>query len=163
AQRVQGRRVDIAIDDVIAANGERVPSADDVRQDYWREVQVVLISPRDTVDSSTPRALIARINQARLGWEAWNLEATEPRPAAFRVGTEDRFTDGFEDETGWIPNPDGNDSATGATWERGTPEATQVLRRVLQAGGAHGGEAAWATGIAATARGNRANLVTGGH
>lgn len=273
AQTVQGTRVDITIDDVIAANGERVPGADSVRQDYWREAQVVITKPGETPDSPNPRALIARINQARLWWEAWNLEASQhrlvictqvtgdcgdarsdvgaitlptkapttgplpfvvdltndgarpatgvkatleltvgdqPRPAmtkmvgtvapgasapqtfnvdlrgvpcgteiklkattqsdfhysrgrsAFLVGTEDKYSDGFESDSGWTTNPDGNDTSTGATWERGMPESTEILRRVLQPAGAHGGMAAWATGVAAAGKGNRVNLVSGG-
>ena len=34
------------------------------------------------------------------------------------------YTDTFETATGWTANPDGTDTATTGTWERGDPEAT---------------------------------------
>jgi hypothetical protein len=77
-QTVSGSRVDITIDDVIAANGvRRVPT--DERQDYWREAEVIILAPNETPASPRVQALAARINRARLFWEQWNLEASRER------------------------------------------------------------------------------------
>jgi MYXO-CTERM domain-containing protein len=81
---------------------------------------------------------------------------------SFLVGAQEKFTDGFEDDSGWKVNPDGDDSELGATWERGTPEASTILRALVQPAGAHSGEGAWATGLAATSSTARATLVREG-
>lgn len=78
SQVVRGTRVDVTIDDIIAANGERIPTADD-RQDYWREALVILTLPNDSPSSPTVMALAARLNKARLWWEDWNRHASQRR------------------------------------------------------------------------------------
>ena len=81
--QLNGTRVDVSVDDVIAAVGPRVPSADEnmgnERQDYFREVEVVVTSPRETAESPIPAMLAGRINKARLLWERWMHEATGNR------------------------------------------------------------------------------------
>jgi MYXO-CTERM domain-containing protein len=274
ATTIQGTRVDIKIQDVIAASGERrVPTGE--RQNYWREAEVILTSPTETVASPRVQMLVARIEKARLFWENWNREASrnrlvmctkisadcgdprsdvgklsfntaakgpqsgplnldvdvvndggqtatgvkvtiEAKPGegqaikdtkdlgtvaagatrtqtfnldlkgvpcgteiavkastqsdfhfnrtgdSFLLGAQDKFSDGFEGDSGWKVNPDGDDSALGATWERGTPEASTILRQEVQPGTAHGGGAAWVTGLAAVSTTDRATLVREG-
>jgi hypothetical protein len=80
---VSGTRVDVSVYDVIAAEGPRVPSADEnmgnERQDYFREVQVIVTSAKETAESPIPVMLAARLNKARLLWERWMSEATGKR------------------------------------------------------------------------------------
>jgi MYXO-CTERM domain-containing protein len=274
ATTIRGTKLEIKIDDIIAANGDRRVSTGE-RQNYWREAEVILTSPVETVTSPRVQMLVARIEKARLFWEAWNREASrnrlvmctkisadcgDPRsdvgkltfnaagkgpksgpldldvevvndggqaatgvkvsivttvggaPAimdskmlgtldagarrtqtfpldlkavpcgteitvkastqsdfhfnrgadSFRVGAQDKFSDGFEGDSGWTVNPDGDDSAVGATWERGTPESSVILHEVVQPGGAHGGAGAWVTGLSATSTTARATLVREG-
>ena len=78
------------------------------------------------------------------------------------LGAEPRFTDGFEAESGWTVNPDGDDSVTTAQWERGAPERTELLRRQVQVGQAHGGQSAFVTGLGARSAGGRAMVVSAG-
>jgi hypothetical protein len=75
---VTGKRIDLSIEDVVAASGERLPTSDD-RQDYWRDAQVVVTSLRETAQSDRPRQLAERIDRARLYWEEWNQRATQNR------------------------------------------------------------------------------------
>ncbi len=270
---VMGTRLDVSIDDVVAANGERVPRAHELRQDYWREVEVILTRPTETWRSPTPMGLADRLNKARLWWEEWNrgasrnrlvmctqvsadcgdprsdvtalvLDAAGKGPTAgpvaldvevsntgkaiagnvhlsvevpvggklvsdakdlgtiepgtkrtqsfaldlhtipcgtevtvkaatqsdvhyhrlktpFLVGTKVINSDGFEADSGWTVDPDGTDTTAGAKWERGEPEATEVLRTLLQPGGARTGHAAWVTGAAAVVPG-QSTFVKGG-
>jgi MYXO-CTERM domain-containing protein len=81
---------------------------------------------------------------------------------SFLLGAQEKFTDGFEDDSGWKVNPDGDDTKVGATWERGTPEASTVAHAFVQPGGAHGGATAWVTGLGATQTADRATLVVQG-
>ncbi|HXU81774.1 MAG TPA: hypothetical protein VN914_10285 [Polyangia bacterium] len=274
AQTVAGTRVDISIQDVIAANGERRVTTGE-RQNYWREAEVILTSPAENLSSPRVQMLVARIEKARLFWEAWNREASrnrlvmctkisadcgDPRSDvgklsfntagkgpqsgplnldvevvndggqaatgvkvsieatvgtaapikqtktlgtveagqnrtqsfpldlkgiscgtevavkastqsdfhfhrggdSFLLGAQEKISDGFEADSGWQVNPDGDDSAVGATWERGAPEASTILREAVQPGGAHGGSAAWVTGLGATSTTARATLVREG-
>jgi len=273
-QTVRGTRVDITIDDIIAANGPRkVPTGE--RQDYWREAEVILTTPVETLSSLRVQQLVARIEKARGYWEAWNREASrnrlvmctkinsdcgDPRSdvgtvafntagkgpgsgplnldvqvvnsgkrnttgvkvtieakvgdaepvfqsgdlgmlaaesertqtfkldvkgvdcgteiavkaftqsdfhfhrgsSKFLLGAQDRFSDGFEEDGDWTVNPEGDDTEVGATWERGTPETSSILRQEVQPGSAHGGAGAWVTGLAAVPAGARATLVREG-
>lgn len=63
------------------------------------------------------------------------------------LGTEVAWSDDFEAERGWLVNPEGSDDGKGATWERGTPQASFVVDRQTQVEGAHGGLGAFATGL----------------
>lgn len=274
ARTISGRRVDVTIDDIIAANGERIPSADEVRQDYWREALVILTQPTETAESPNPRLLAARLNKARLWWETWNRTASrnrlvmctqitgdcgDPRsdvaglsfntdnkspraglvpftldvenkggrtatgvravlglqigerkieeqkevgalePGASRkvvfdvdlrdvacgteikakahtqsdfhysrlkktfvLGTVTQHIETFEAESGWTTDPDGDDSSTGAVWERGGPEETTLLQRQVQPGAARAGAQAFVTGVAAVASPDRATFVRAG-
>jgi hypothetical protein len=83
------------------------------------------------------------------------------RQSAYLLGMERKVSDGFESDTGWSTNPDGDDSAEGAPWERGTPQVTNLLGSVVQPGAAHGGADAWVTGLGAT-RGERSTLARAG-
>jgi len=262
------------MDDIIAANGPRkVPTGE--RQDYWREAEVILTKPDETLSSSLVQRLVPRIEKAREYWETWNREASrnrlvmctkisddcgDPRSdvgkvscnsagkgpqsgplnldvqvvndgkrattgvkvtieaqvgdrepvtetkdlgnidaqtnrtqtfkldlkgvacgaeiavkastqsdyhfnrtsARFLLGAQDKFTDGFEEDGDWKVNPDGDDTEVGATWERGTPEASSILRSEVQPGSAHGGAGAWVTGLGASITGARATLVREG-
>ncbi len=274
SQMVSGKRVDITIDDIVAANGPRIPAAGS-RQDYWREAEVVVTAPNETQDSATVRGLAARLDKARLYWEQWNREASggrlvmctqvtadcgDPRsdvaevvldpssqvpahgPLAFRVdvvnggtrtatnvsaslevklpdgevrvvkkdvgvvepgamkpvtvsvdlrdlpcgsaleikgstqsdahqsrlrrsvvvGVEPKAGDGFEEDSGWTVNPDGDDTTTGAQWERGRPEGTTLLGAQVQPDRAHAGEKAWVTGLLASLPGNAVAFVREG-
>ncbi len=80
---MMGTRVDVSIDDVIAVNGPRVPSADQLlegkRQDYFREVQVLVTKPTETVADMQVQRIAGRIDKARLLWEAWMREASGKR------------------------------------------------------------------------------------
>lgn len=82
--------------------------------------------------------------------------------STFLMGVQERITDGFEEDSGWTADPDGDDSATGATWERGMPERSEVLHAEVQPGSVHGGSGAWVTGLAATSATPRAALVREG-
>jgi MYXO-CTERM domain-containing protein len=80
---VQGTRVDIGIDDIVAANGRRIPSSDELLegkpQDYFREVQVVLTRPDETAQDPLPQMIAQRVDKARVLWESWMREATSNR------------------------------------------------------------------------------------
>jgi hypothetical protein len=66
------------------------------------------------------------------------------------LGAEPVLQDGFETDTGWRVNPDGNDTSAHAVWERGTPERTEIVAgNAIQQEGAHDGKNAWVTGAAA--------------
>jgi hypothetical protein len=78
------------------------------------------------------------------------------------LGVADRYTDGFESESGWSADPDGDDTQSGARWERGRPQATELLRKQVQLGAAHAGVGAWVTGLASTSPTTRAALVRDG-
>jgi aminopeptidase S len=58
------------------------------------------------------------------------------------------YSDGFESATGWTANPNGTDTATAGTWERGTPQPTSWSGTSLQLAAA-GGSAALVTGAVA--------------
>jgi MYXO-CTERM domain-containing protein len=78
AKTIMGQRVDITIDDVIAANGERrVPT--DERQDYWHEAEVVLTKPEESITDPRVVGLATRLEKARIYWEDWNREASRNR------------------------------------------------------------------------------------
>jgi hypothetical protein len=80
---LKGIRADVSVEDVIAAEGPRMPSADQLmkgeRQDYFREVEVIVTRPNETADSDLVLLLAKRINKARLLWERWMREATGNR------------------------------------------------------------------------------------
>jgi hypothetical protein len=80
---IRGTRVDVAIEDVIEANGPRLPAADEPlageRQDYFREAEVIVTQPGETADSPTVRRLAERLEKARLWWEEWMRAATGNR------------------------------------------------------------------------------------
>lgn len=83
---------------------------------------------------------------------AWKAMTTSDfhanrRLGSVLVGVEAAWSDDFESDTGWIPNPDGDDTATGAGWELGKPERSEILKKQVQPAGAHGGEGAWVTGL----------------
>jgi hypothetical protein len=80
----------------------------------------------------------------------------------FLAGAQSVFKDGFEMDSGWTINPDGDDSAAAAQWERGHPEATLILNQLVQPDLTHGGSGAWVTGLAAVSSGARATLVRDG-
>jgi len=65
---VQGRRQDITINDIIAANGVRTPDSD---SGYWRELQVVVLRPGEDPGGGTAVGLAQRIDRARVWWEQW--------------------------------------------------------------------------------------------
>lgn len=73
---VTGKRVNVSVQDVIAAHGERRPSADET-EGYWREANVVITRPDESVESG--RTLAQRVDRARLWWEDWNREASRHR------------------------------------------------------------------------------------
>jgi len=73
---VSGTRFDISIDDIIAANGPRIPETE---SGYWREAQVILTAPGEAPTSQTAQALAARIERARIWWEDWAREASDNR------------------------------------------------------------------------------------
>jgi hypothetical protein len=263
---VTGTRVDIGIDDIVAANGPRLPAADDLLagkpQDYFREAQVVITSPDETATSPMPVLAAERVEKGRQYWEEWMRAATDNRmvvctrlsadcgdarsdvtdvrfnaagkaPAAgpltlemvvsnggqreatnvearvdvsigdqsrpltsrvgalapgdsrtvafeldlgevacgtemtvkaatqsdfhrnrklgsVLVGTSSPVRDGFEDESGWVVNPEANDSTRGARWERGTPRWSEVQAGTpSQPEGARAGANAWVTGASA--------------
>jgi hypothetical protein len=81
--RISGTRVDVTVDDIIDANGPRIPSSDHGlagrRQDYFREVEVVVTRARETADSPLPTLVAQRIDRARLFWEQWMRTATGNR------------------------------------------------------------------------------------
>jgi hypothetical protein len=84
------------------------------------------------------------------------------RQGTYLVGVEHKVSDGFETDSGWTTNPDGDDSVEGAPWERGTPELTDLLGTTVQPGGAHSGADAWVTGLSATRQGDRSTLARAG-
>lgn len=270
---ITGRRLDFSIDDVVAANGERIPGADERPQDYLRELQVVLTRPTETLDTQGVRLLAQRIDRARLWWQDWVRSASgqrlvictqatadcgDPRsdveaiavdargraPAAgltpvtvtvanrggapatgvrldlaidgdggarsvgrdlgtvapgaaasavfelelrdracgdslmvvattqsdfhrarraesFLLGTESVWRDDFEEERGWLIDPDATDDAAGGRWERGTPAESFVLGERIQRAGAYGGVGAFVTGAAAEAGGEPSYVTRG--
>ena len=77
-QTIRGERVDLTIDDIIVANGERkVPT--DERQDYWREALVILTAPTENAETARVQMLAARLEKGRQYWEEWNREASRNR------------------------------------------------------------------------------------
>jgi hypothetical protein len=82
-QTISGKRVDVSIEDVVAAVGPRVPSSEELvngeRQDYFREAEVVVTLPNETPDSPAVRLLVERLEKARLWWEEWMRSATGNR------------------------------------------------------------------------------------
>lgn len=75
-QTVSGTRLDLGIDDVVAANGPRVP---EMSTGYMRELQVVVTKPNESVTSATAMGLAQRIDRARLWWEEWARTASNNR------------------------------------------------------------------------------------
>jgi hypothetical protein len=69
-----GTRRDVTIDDVIAANGARVPSAADSPREY-RQAFLYVTSPGREVAS----AEIAKIDRIRIAWDQFLSEATDSR------------------------------------------------------------------------------------
>jgi hypothetical protein len=63
------------------------------------------------------------------------------------LGVDTRAGEDFEADTGWVVNPDGDDSAPAGAWERGKPQRAELRSRVVQLAAAHGGEAAFVTGL----------------
>jgi hypothetical protein len=84
------------------------------------------------------------------------------RQGSFVLGYERKLQDGFENDSGWTINPDGDDSVEGAAWQRGQPQVTNLLGQVVQPGTAHGGQNAWVTGLLAEKTGERATLTRAG-
>jgi MYXO-CTERM domain-containing protein len=72
---------------------------------------------------------------------------TASRRVRVLVGTEAHAADDFEGDDAWSVDPDGDDSSTGARWQRGTPAHNELLGVVVQPGGARSGRQAWATGV----------------
>jgi hypothetical protein len=74
------------------------------------------------------------------------------------LAVEPRVTEAFEIDSGWTVNPDGDDTTKGSVWERGPLQAGQVFQRQVQPARAHGGVAAFATGIG----GGNSNFTSAG-
>jgi hypothetical protein len=72
-----GTRRDVLIDDVIAINGARVPSAAESPRVH-RQAFLLVVSRGRTADA----AQVAKIDRIRRGWEAFFLQATENRMQA---------------------------------------------------------------------------------
>jgi len=70
----RGTRVDVTLDDVVAAEGQRNPSFREARK-VWSMVFVLAAKQNDRVDDS----VISTIETLRRGWESqWEADATEP-------------------------------------------------------------------------------------
>jgi hypothetical protein len=80
---ISGTRVEVSIDDIVAANGPRIPSFDELlagaRQDYFREAQVVVTRVGEPAGSPLVVQVAQRIDRARLFWESWMRTATRNR------------------------------------------------------------------------------------
>jgi hypothetical protein len=73
AARIMGKRLDLSIEDIIAAHGERKPSADD-SQNYWREANVLVTLPTEDINGAMVSALAERIDRGRR--MTWRRSAT---------------------------------------------------------------------------------------
>jgi hypothetical protein len=73
---VSGTRLDLSIEDVVAANGPRIPAES---SGYVRELQVVVTRPNESVNSTIAQGLAQRIDKARLWWEEWARTASNNR------------------------------------------------------------------------------------
>lgn len=72
----KGKRIDIGIDDIVAANGVRLPTADQVNG-YYREAEVILTTPDQNPADLAYKA--EWMNKARVQWEDWNRPASQHR------------------------------------------------------------------------------------
>ena len=63
------------------------------------------------------------------------------------LGMETRAAESFEADSGWLVNPDGDDTTATGTWERGTPAEAELRGRRVQPGAAHAGTGAFVTGL----------------
>lgn len=103
-QVIRGTRVDLTIEDVIAANGPRVPTAEEPGQDAIREVEVVVTQPGTSAQSPLVMGLVARIEAARHSWESWLAQATRKRMTVCTNATSD-CGDARADLTSVVFNP----------------------------------------------------------
>ncbi len=83
---VQGRRQDISINDIIAANGVRSPVRD---SGYWKELQVVVLRPGESPVGGTALGLAERIDRARVWWESWAQTNSQRRLVVCTRSTDD--------------------------------------------------------------------------
>jgi hypothetical protein len=92
-QTLNGKRVDVAVEDIIAAEGRRYPAAGQLLagqpQDYFREVQVVLTKANETAETDLVQRIAQRVDKARVLWEAWMREATGRRMVVCTSVTKD--------------------------------------------------------------------------
>ncbi|MDX2023138.1 MAG: hypothetical protein SF187_23085 [Deltaproteobacteria bacterium] len=100
-QTVTGKRLDLGIDDVVAANGLRVP---EMSTGYMRELQVVVTKPNESVTSATAVGLAQRIDRARVWWEEWARTASGNRLVVCTQSTAD-CGDARSDVLGVAPAP----------------------------------------------------------
>ena len=98
---LMGTRVDVSVEDVIAAVGPRVPSADQLMeaepQDYFREVQVVVTNAEETAESQLPQMtrrahrqgalVVGAVDDARRPAAAWWSAPRCRKTAAIRAPT----------------------------------------------------------------------------
>ncbi len=75
---VRGKRIDLAIDDLLFANGPRV-AASAAPEDSFREAIVVLTRTGEAATDPVPTMLAARLNRARPWWDDWLRTATRKR------------------------------------------------------------------------------------
>ena len=85
-QTVSGARLDLGIEDIVAANGPRLP---EMWAGYMRELQVVVTKPNESVSSTTAMGLAQRIDRARLWWEEWARTASQNRLVVCTQSTAD--------------------------------------------------------------------------
>ena len=114
--RVSGTRVEVTIDDIVAANGPRIPSFDELlagaRQDYFREVQVLVTRAGETAQGPLASPVALRIDRARLLWEQWMRTATGNRMVVCTQVSQD-CGDPRSDVVDLRFNPDGHSPAWG--------------------------------------------------
>jgi hypothetical protein len=137
---IMGTRVDVSIGDVIAAEGPRRPTADELlnnqHQDYFREVQVVVTSPLEKADSPLPMKVAARVDKGRLFWERWMSEATGHRMVVCTKVSAD-CGDARSDVVKLVMNPEKRSPSAGMTnveatvSNTGTQPATNLEARLL--------------------------------
>lgn len=136
---VQGHRVDLAIDDLIAANGERRPSWDDAPEEF-RQAFVLVTRPGETVADVMDR--IEKLETGRLAWETrfaretqnrgfvcTNLSAPCPRAAARVVSATVAESDKDSDRDGII-EPGEKAIVTVELWNTGGADATDAVGEI---------------------------------
>jgi hypothetical protein len=114
--RISGTRVEVNIDDIVAANGPRLPSFDELlaggRQDYFREAQVVITRAGEGAQTPLATQVAQRIDRARVLWEQWMREATRNRMVVCTQLEKD-CGDPRSDVTGLRFNPTGRSPSWG--------------------------------------------------